>query len=422
MKQLSIYAEEHLVGHLNEGDANGMSFIYAPNWLANPDAVPLSPELPLADQVFHGDHVSSFFENLLPEGDVLDFISKAAHISSGNIFGLLERFGGDTAGAFSILPEGMLPSDQPHYLPVTPESILQWFDRSRGIPLDLSGEQARMSLSGAQDKMTVFIDANGNISIPLGAAPSSHIIKPSLQHRHDIPNTAINEAMIMMLAHHIKLDVAEVRYVAELGAVVISRYDREIGPDGRLHRLHQNDLCQVLGIPSGKKYESEGGPSLKTCFQAVLERSAQPALDKKRLIEWVIFNVLVGNMDGHAKNLSLITIGKRTRLAPFYDLVCTIVYLNLSQKLAFKIGGENRPRWLMLRHWDRFAEETATKPQFVRKVMADMIQRVELALPGVAAMLRSAVSKPDELLMIEKVHERVQASVAQMKTRLKNAD
>lgn len=422
MKQLSIYAGEHLVGHLNEGDANGMSFIYAPNWLVNPDAVPLSPELPLADQVFHGDHVSSFFENLLPEGDVLEFISKAAHISSGNIFGLLERFGGDTAGAFSILPEGMLPSDQPHYLPVTPESILQWFDRSRGIPLDLSGEQARMSLSGAQDKMTVFIDANGNISIPLGAAPSSHIIKPSLQHRHDIPNTAINEAMIMMLAHHIKLDVAEVRYVAELGAVVISRYDREIGPDGRLHRLHQNDLCQILGIPSGKKYESEGGPSLKTCFQAVLERSAQPALDKKRLIEWVIFNVLVGNMDGHAKNLSLITIGKRTRLAPFYDLVCTTVYPNLSQKLAFKIGGENRPRWLMLRHWDRFAEETATKPQFVRKVMADMIQRVELALPGVTAMLRSAVSKPDELLMIEKVHERVQASVAQMKTRLKNAD
>jgi len=77
VKQLSIYAEEHLVGHLNEGDANGMSFIYAPNWLANPDAVPLSPELPLADQVFHGDHVSSFFENLLPEGDVLEFISKA---------------------------------------------------------------------------------------------------------------------------------------------------------------------------------------------------------------------------------------------------------------------------------------------------------------------------------------------------------
>ncbi|WP_020160086.1 MULTISPECIES: type II toxin-antitoxin system HipA family toxin [Methylobacter] len=418
MKRLSVYAGEHLVGHLNEGEGNDMSFVYSPNWLTNPEAIPLSSELPLADQVFRGDPVTAFFENLLPEGDVLEFISKAAHISSGNIFGLLERFGGDTAGAFSILPEDMQPSGQPHYLPVTPESILQWFDRSRGIPLDLSGEQARMSLSGAQDKMTVFIDANGNISIPLGAAPSSHIIKPSLQHRYDIPNTAINEAMIMMLARHSKLDVAEVRYVAELGAVVISRYDREIGADGRLRRLHQNDLCQVLGITSGKKYESEGGPSLKTCFETVLAHSTQPALDKKRLIEWVIFNVLVGNMDGHAKNLSLITIGKRTRLAPFYDLVCTTVYPNLSQKLAFRIGGENRPRWLMARHWDRFAEEIATKPQFVRRVMADLIQRVESALPGATDMLRSADSTPDEWLMIEHIQERVLASVAQMKTRL----
>lgn len=418
MKRLSVYAGEHLVGHLNEGEGNDMSFVYSPNWLTNPEAIPLSPELPLADQVFRGDPVTAFFENLLPEGDVLEFISKAAHISSGNIFGLLERFGGDTAGAFSILPEDMQPSGQPHYLPVTPESILQWFDRSRGIPLDLSGEQARMSLSGAQDKMTVFIDANGNISIPLGAAPSSHIIKPSLQHRYDIPNTAINEAMIMMLARHSKLDVAEVRYVAELGAVVISRYDREIGADGRLRRLHQNDLCQVLGITSGKKYESEGGPSLKTCFETVLAHSTQPALDKKRLIEWVIFNVLVGNMDGHAKNLSLITIGKRTRLAPFYDLVCTTVYPNLSQKLAFRIGGENRPRWLMARHWDRFAEEIATKPQFVRRVMTDLIQRVESALPGATDMLRSAGSTPDEWLMIEHIQEQVLASVAQMKTRL----
>lgn len=418
MKRLSVYAGEHLVGHLNEGEGNDMSFVYSPNWLTNPEAIPLSSELPLADQVFRGDPVTAFFENLLPEGDVLEFISKAAHISSDNIFGLLERFGGDTAGAFSILPEDMQPSGQPHYLPVTPESILQWFDRSRGIPLDLSGEQARMSLSGAQDKMTVFIDANGNISIPLGAAPSSHIIKPSLQHRYDIPNTAINEAMIMMLARHSKLDVAEVRYAAELGAVVISRYDREIGADGRLRRLHQNDLCQVLGIPSGKKYESEGGPSLKTCFETVLAHSTQPALDKKRLIEWVIFNVLVGNMDGHAKNLSLITIGKRTRLAPFYDLVCTTVYPNLSQKLAFRIGGENRPRWLMARHWDRFAEEIATKPQFVRRVMTDLIQRVESALPGATDMLRSAGSTPDEWLMIEHIQEQVLASVAQMKTRL----
>ncbi|MDD2740604.1 MAG: HipA N-terminal domain-containing protein, partial [Methylomonas lenta] len=249
MKRLCVYASDQLVGYLHENDGNGLVFIYASDWLALPNAIALSPELPLSADLFSGEAVSAFFENLLPEGDVLDFISKAAQISAGNVFGLLERFGGDTAGAFSILPEGLMPSDEPHYLPVTPESINLWFDRSRGIPLDISGEQARMSLSGAQDKMTVFIDELGNVSLPLGAAPSSHIIKPSIQHRQDIPHTAINEALVMTLAERIGMDVAKVDYSLELNAVVIARYDRTLGKDGRLSRLHQNDLCQILGIP-----------------------------------------------------------------------------------------------------------------------------------------------------------------------------
>lgn len=418
MKRLAVFAGEQLAGHLQESKQYKLEFSYTPDWLATSDAFALSPSLPLAEQTFSGDAVTAFFENLLPEGDVLNFISQAAQISQGNIFGLLERFGGDTAGAFSILPDGMEPSGEPHYLPVTPEAIKAWFERSRGIPLDISGEQARMSLSGAQDKMTVFIDDQGNVSIPLGAAPSSHIIKPSIQHRQDIPHTAINEAMVMTLAERIGMQVAKVRYAPELTAAIIARYDRTINANGYLQRLHQNDLCQILGIPSGKKYEAEGGPSLKTCFETVLARSSQPALDKKRLIEWVIFNVLVGNMDGHAKNLSLMTQGKRTQLAPFYDLVCTAVYPHLSQKLAFKIGGENRPKWLMARHWLRFAEDVAVKPRFVDKLMAEMIERIESALPNVFAELKEVVTNPTELQMLEQVANQIERCVDLVKSRL----
>lgn len=420
MKRLAVFAGDQLVGHLQESQQYELLFSYAPNWFTNPKAIALSANLPLTEQIFTGDNVTAFFENLLPEGDVLNFISKAAQISQGNIFGLLERFGGDTAGAFSILPDGMEPSGEPHYLPVTPEAIKAWFERSRGIPLDISGEQARMSLSGAQDKMTVFIDDQGNLSIPLGAAPSSHIIKPSIQHRQDIPHTAINEALVMALAERIGMQVAKVRYVPELTAAIIARYDRTIDADGRLQRLHQNDLCQILGIPSGKKYEAEGGPSLKTCFDAVLANCSQPALDKKRLIEWVIFNVMVGNMDGHAKNLSLMTQGKRTQLAPFYDLVCTAVYPHLSQKLAFKIGGENRPKWLMAHHWQRFAEDVAVKPKFVDKLMAEMIERIESVLPNVAVELKGMVSSTAESQMLEKVENQIESSLELVKSRLES--
>ena len=418
MKRLAVFHKDQLVGYLQESVQSELLFSYAPNWLANPNVISLSANLEITKQILTGDAVTAFFENLLPEGDVLNFISQAAQISQGNIFGLLERFGGDTAGAFSILPEGMEPTGEPHYLPVTTEAIKAWFERSRGIPLDISGEQARMSLSGAQDKMTVFIDDQGNLSIPLGAAPSSHIIKPSIQHRQDIPHTAINEALVMTLAERIGMKVAKVRYALELEAVIIARYDRIIDADGCLQRLHQNDLCQILGISSGKKYEAEGGPSLKICFEAVLSQSSQPAQDKKRLIEWVIFNVMVGNMDGHAKNLSLMTQGNRTQLAPFYDLVCTAVYPHLSQKLAFKIGGENRPKWLMTRHWQRFAEDVAVKPKFVDKLMAEMIERIESTLPNVAEELKGMVSSTAESQMLEKVENQIESSVDLVKSRL----
>ena len=164
------------------------------------------------------------------------------HVSHGNVFALLERFGGDTAGALSLLPQGQLPSPKPRYLPMTHEAVRQCFASSRGIPLNLAGGEARIALPGAQDKMAVLIAPTGAIAIPLEDAPSSHIVKPSIDRRVHLPQTAINEALVMRLAAAIGLDVTPVRYAPDLYAVVIARYDRQ-WVDGDLQRLHQNDLC-----------------------------------------------------------------------------------------------------------------------------------------------------------------------------------
>jgi serine/threonine-protein kinase HipA len=417
MKQLDVFTGDVLIGHLRERDDGALLFAYLPEWVASGKAGPLSPDLPLEGE-HSGDAVVAYFDNLLPEGSVRDFIAQAEHISPNNVFGLLERFGGDTAGALSLLPHGQTPSSEPHYLPVTQESIREWFVNSRGIPLNLAGEQARMSLSGAQDKMTVYIDSHGSIALPLGAAPSSHIIKPSMGYRSQVPQTAVNEALVMTLAAAIKLDVPTVRYSPELDAVLIQRYDRREREDGRLTRLHQNDLCQIMGVSSKLKYEAEGGPSIKDCFAAVMERSSQPALDKKRLIEWVVFNLAVGNMDSHAKNLSVLEVEGNTRLAPFYDMVCTTVYPNLSRRFAFKVGGDNRPGWIMDRHWEQFANEIDTKPQFVNKIRQDISNRIGNALPQVANTLRDIVVHPDGLVMIDRVEAEVRRATGQLRGRL----
>lgn len=411
MNQLDVYADADLVGHLVRAP-EGLVFTYASDWLAQPHAAPITPDMPLALEPYRGPRVDAFFENLLPEGGVRAFIAQAAHISPDNVFGLLERFGGDTAGALSLVPKGQGLSGAPNYLPVTAADIRDWFATSRGLPLSIGGAggQARMSLSGAQDKMAVFISPSGGLAIPLGTAPSSHIVKPSITHRPDVPLTAVNETLVMQLAAAAGMEVPAVRYAADLDAIVVERYDRVLDSTGRIHRVHQNDLCQLLSIASGMKYESEGGPSLKTCFHTVVSSSVQPAVDKKRLIEWVIFNALVGNMDSHAKNLAMVASGRGMRLAPFYDLLCTAVYPNLSRRFAFKVGGEHRPAWFMPRHWDRFALDIGARPQFVRATAA----RLSSVLPELATVVALQLKQAIDDAGAAKIIDAIEAYVRRM--------
>jgi len=78
-------------------------------------------------------------------------------------------------------------------------------------------------------------------------------------------------------------------------------YDRLVTADG-LVRLHQEVFCQASGRSSSSKYEHESGPTFAECLQLVKEYSTQPLSDIPRLIQWQVFNYLVGNSDAHAKN------------------------------------------------------------------------------------------------------------------------
>ncbi len=108
------------------------------------------------------------------------------------------------------------------------------------------------------------------------------------------------------------------------------------------HPLLAGQFCQAMGLSHELKYQADGGPGLKACFDLVRAYSANPIKDFQQLMQWVFFNYLIGNMDGPAKNLSFMYQAKQIRLALFYDMLCTNIYENLSQKLAMKIGGENR--------------------------------------------------------------------------------
>jgi serine/threonine-protein kinase HipA len=167
-------------------------------------------------------------------------------------------------------------------------------------------------------------------------------------------------------------------------AYVVARYDRERDTDGTILRIHQEDFCQAMGYPPDRKYESEGGPGLSDCFSLLQKFAAQPIADRKNLIRWVIFNFLIGNADAHAKNISVLFRRGKTYLAPFYDLMSTLVYPELSQKMSMKIGKENRCRWTRKRHWERFAMEIGVKPDFVFAIAADTARRLKMESANIA--------------------------------------
>lgn len=376
-KTLDVYLHRDLVGHLIQDDHGLLLFEYDESWLERPGPLPLSYSLPLRKEQFRGEECRGFFGGILPEEEKRELIARNLGISARNDYAMLEQIGGECAGAVTFIPHGeMLPDKNHQYRKLSNEALAGILRELPRRPLLAGEEGIRLSLAGAQDKLAVHVSAD-QISLPLGGAPSTHILKPAIERFEGV---VFNEAVCMKLAAAVGLPTAEVefRQVDGIDYLLVERYDRRprTTPMGQIpERLHQEDFCQALGIPSEIKYQSEGGPSLKQCFALLREVSRVPLIDLQHLLDAVIFNVLIGNHDAHGKNFSLtyaegtLITGHDVRLAPFYDLVSTVYYPELTPKMAMKIGGESRSDRLSPRNFEKLAEEAKlAKPIVGRRV------------------------------------------------------
>ncbi len=384
LEKLNVFINRNLVGVLGLDDKRLFSFSYSKKWLENPDAFPLSISLPLQEDAFPDHKAKSFFANLLPESAVRDIVARLLGVSEKNDFMLLKLLGGECAGAITILPESMPPepSDQYTYRRLSKEQLADLIKNIPKRPL-LAGEDGiRISLAGAQDKLALF-HKNSTFHIPLNGAPSNCILKPNIANFHF---TIENECFCMLLADALNLNVPFVKIIEEKKqkALLVERYDRFIENDTVIRR-HQEDFCQAMGYSHEFKYQADGGPGLKECFDLVRQHSANPIKDIQQLLQWIFFNYFIGNMDAHAKNLSFLYHAKQIRLAPFYDMLCTEIYEGLSQKLAMKIGKENRPDWIMERHWKRFAAEINIRPLVLKKQLTNFCYKINSRIETIHA-------------------------------------
>ncbi len=353
------------VGRVRNDARGRLTFVYDDDWRKSEDAYPLSLSMPLAAKEHGPSVVQPFLWGLLPDNErVLDRWAAKFQVSARNVFSLISHVGEDCAGAVQFVMPERLDARRGGK-----EDKVEWLDegdiakRLQTLRADhaawrLPRDTGQFSLAGAQPK-TALLFQNERWGIPSGRIPTTHILKPPTGH---FDGHSENEHICLMLARELGLPAAEssvMRFGEEI-AIVIERYDRQHAGN-EIIRIHQEDVCQALGIMPTKKYQNEGGPSPADIVELLRTYSTAREADVDTFVTALGFNWLIAGTDAHAKNFSLLLAIGHVRLAPLYDVASTLPYDEFDIrkiKLAMKIGGEYKLKQIGLRHWQKFARET----------------------------------------------------------------
>ncbi len=344
MQNLNVFYENLRVGILTRNDDLIYSFTYDEDWIVHSKAFAISLALPLSAETYSNKPTLAFFENLLPEGEVRRTLERHQNIAS--TFDFLEKFGRDCAGALVITHETENNQELQSYgisREIDLEKIDAAIDQHQSVAEVLADiDHGYLSLAGAQDKFAAIYQ-DGKLFIPQGTAPTTHIIKVPIW-RSGVKESVANEYYCMELARAVDLPVPHCDIIGGRNPLfIIDRYDRVVSSAGVVKRLHQQDFCQAQGIPSEQKYEDKGGPSIKDNYRLILTQTPVRSRLKSinLLLDWICFNLIIGNNDSHSKNISLLMRGSTHEVSPLYDLICTAIYPNLTKQFSFRIGDRN---------------------------------------------------------------------------------
>jgi serine/threonine-protein kinase HipA len=417
---LSVLLGDRVAGMVSRLSGGRLRFEYDEVYRERPNAAPLSLSMPVQIRG-HGDRVvSAWLWGLLPENDaVLSRWARQFHASSSSPFSLLATpIGEDCAGAVRFVA----PEEAEQVLGragdvawLTEEEVAE---RLRELKADSTAWLGRsftgqFSLAGAQAKTALFFE-EGRWGVPSGATPTTHILKPAVA---GLDDHDLNEHLCLDAARRAGLIAARTRIArfGEESAIVVERYDRARVGD-RIVRVHQEDVCQALGVPPRQKYQNEGGPGPAEIVE--LFRSAMPARAAAdavwRFVDALAWNWLIAGTDAHAKNYSLLLAGSDVRLAPLYDIASALPYGIHEKKLrlAMKLGGH----YDVFPHrnpWPRTARELGVDATAVIDRVGELAARAPDAFSdAVAARDVSRLERDLPVRLVDLVSERVNRCVA----------
>lgn len=389
---LNVLINGRMAGRLEKDAAGGVSFQYDGAWLDWSSAFPISLSLPLQRAAWRGTAVNAVFENLLPDSpSVRKQVAETTGAKGVDAYSLLEEIGRDCIGAMQFLPDGvdMNPFGAIQAEDISDSEIEILLANLARAPLGVDADEGfRISIAGAQEK-TALLFHDGRWKRPVGATPTTHILKPQLGRiptasgHVDMSHSVDNEHYCLALMRAFGLKTAETE-IAAFGArrvLVVKRFDRAWRADGRLIRLPQEDLCQALSIPSTMKYQDKGGPGVRAILDR-LQEADDPQQDRKAFFKSQVLFWLTGATDGHAKNFSLaLRQGGRFALTPFYDVLTAQPAFDANQirhkdfRLAMSAGATPHYRIdaVVGRHFVESGKAAGLGPTLMREAVDEIL-------------------------------------------------
>ena len=377
--KLFITFNENVIGELIF-ENNQFKLNYYDEW--KKDGFELSPHLSFEET--KSENVKNFLKNLLPEGENLDDISIFLQISKYNTFALIKEIGKDVAGAINFYNE--LPQKQEKkFIEIPKQKLLEKIKNINFENILVWDGKVRLSIAGVGKKLPVMMIKNDKMGFGEGEYASTHILKFDKKNLHLVEN----EYLSLSLAKKVGIDVndAYIMNIDDEKILVVKRFDREFKND-KVIKKHIIDGVQILNMPPEYKYQkvygehsAVEGVTISKLLEAIEKYTKNPLKEKDKFINWILFNLIIGNSDPHGKNISFYVDKDGISITPFYDILNTSLYKeHFNTKLALSIGDNFDLENITYEDLVDLAYDLKVKESFLMKRLKSLIQKIKTEL------------------------------------------
>ncbi len=376
--KLYVTLNEDVIANLVFED-NKFRLEYYDKW--KKEGFELSPHLKFETST--SENIKNFLKNLLPEGENLDDISIFLQISKYNTFGLIKEIGKDVAGAVNFYTE--LPKiKEKKFIEIPKAKLLQKIKNINYENILVWDGKVRLSIAGVGKKLPVMIK-EGKFGFGEGEYASTHILKFDKKTLHLVEN----EYLSLWMAKQVGLDVNEAEILEMEGEKILAvkRFDREFIND-KINKKHIIDGVQLLNMPPEYKYQKVYGKNsvvegvtIAKLSNAIEKYTKNPLKEKEKFINWILFNLIIGNSDAHGKNISFYVGKEGISITPFYDILNTSLYKEFyDTKLALSIGDNFDLENITYEDLLDLAYDLRVKEGFLIKRLKSLLTKIEKTL------------------------------------------